>query len=332
MKTDKWDVGQMLGTSGGYWNACTLQAGVHLGIFTLIGDDYVGGDEIARRLDGNVRGVNGLLNALTAMGLLSKQQGEYANTPESKSLLVKDSPDYIGHIIMHHHHLVSAWSQLPEAVKSGQPVRQRSSFGEEEERESFLMGMFNLAMNIAPRLSGQIDLSGRRHLLDLGGGPGTYAIHFCLANPDLQGTVYDLTTTRPFALRTIERFGLADRIRFMAGNYIEDDELKGSYDVAWLSHILHGESPEDCKMIIAKTASVVEAGGLILVHDFILNDNLDGPLFPALFSLNMLINTPQGQSYSESQITSMLAGAGVKEIHRIPFQGPNDSGIIAGVV
>jgi predicted O-methyltransferase YrrM len=331
MGKDKWSLGQLLDVSGSYWKSCTLHAGVQLEIFTLIGNDHLGADEIARRLGADVRGVNGLLNALTAMGLLTKQQSLYANTPESESLLVKDSPDYIGHIIMHHHHLVSAWSQLPQAVKSGQQVRERSSFSEGEERESFLMGMFNLAMNIAPDLAEQIDLSGRRHLIDLGGGPGTYAIHFCLTNPDLKGTVYDLPTTRPFALRTIERFGLSNRIDFMDGDYMEE-EIEGSYDVAWLSHILHGEGSEDCQEVLRKAVSVLEPGGLILVHDFILNDNLDGPLFPALFSLNMLINTAQGQSYSEGQLVSMLAGAGAKEIRRLPFRGPNDSGIIAGLV
>ena len=331
MTRETWSAGQLLETSGSYWKACALHAGVSLEVFTLIGDDSMRGDEIARESGWDADGVERLLNALTAMGLLIKQEGKYSNTPESKPLLVKNSPDYIGHIIMHHHHLVSPWSQLPQAVKTGQPVRQRFSLEEEEKRESFLMGMFNLAMTIAPRAADEIDLRGRRHFLDLGAGPGTYAIHFCLANPQLRATVYDLATTRPFALRTIERFGLTGRIDFMAGNYVED-EIKGSYDVAWLSHILHGESPEVCQRIIAKTSSVVEAGGLILVHDFILNDSLDGPLFPALFSLNMLINTSQGRSFSESQITSMLVKAGVKEIHRIPFRGPNDSGIIAGVV
>jgi hypothetical protein len=84
--------------------------------------------------------------------------------------------------------------------------------------------------------------------------------------------------------------------------------------------------------MIRKTVSALESGGLILVHDFILNENFDGPLFPALFSLNMLINTPEGQSYSQGQISSMLADAGVKEIRRLSFHGPNDSGILAGVV
>jgi len=331
MEPDKWDIGQLLGVSGSYWKTCTLHTGVRLEVFTLIGDEVVGADEVARRLGANPDGVTRLLNALTAMRLLTKQQDQYANTPESKSLLVKDSKKYVGHIIMHHHHLVHAWADLPEAVETGQPVRQRSSFRQDEERESFLMGMFNLAMNAAPGVAEEIDLGGRRHLLDLGGGPGTYAIHFCLANPELRATIYDLATTEPFALRTIERFDLLDRISFMSGNYIEE-EIEGSYDVAWLSQILHGEGPDDCEKMIQKTVSALEPGGLILVHDFILNENLDGPLFPALFSLNMLINTPEGQSYSESQISSMLADAGVKEIRRLSFQGPNDSGILAGVV
>ena len=80
------------------------------------------------------------------------------------------------------------WSQLDEAVRSGRPVRGRVSFEDEAKRESFLMGMFNNAMQIAPGLAKTIDLSGRRHFLDLGGGPGTYAIHFCLNHPQLKGT------------------------------------------------------------------------------------------------------------------------------------------------
>jgi hypothetical protein len=99
-----------------------------------------------------------------------------------------------------------------------------------------------------------------------------------------------------------------------------------------MSHILHGESPEDCRKIIGKTVSALEPGGMILVHDFILKNSMDGPLFPALFSLNMLLGTSSGQSYSEQQIMDMLTGAGVKKLHRINFESINDSSIIAGFV
>jgi hypothetical protein len=123
---------------------------------------------------------------------------------------------------------------------------------------------------------------------------------------------------------------LSDRIDFVAGDYVEQ-EIQGAYDVAWLSHVLHGEGPGDCEEILRKVVSVLEPGGLILIHDFILTDQRDGPLFPALFSLNMLINTEEGRSYSENEFKAMLHGVGVKEIHRLPFRGPTDSGILAGV-
>ena len=48
--------------------------------------------------------------------------------------------------------------------------------------------------------------------------------------------------------------------------------------------------------------------------------------------LNILVNTPNGQSYSEMQIADILKAAGVSNIVRLPFKGPNDSGIVKGVV
>jgi predicted O-methyltransferase YrrM len=323
--------GHLLEISGRFWETCTLHAGVKLDVFTIIGDEQLACEDVARQLSGNKRAVEMLLNALVAMKLLSKSNDRYANTPLSQSFLVKGSPRYVGHIIMHHHYLVDSWAQMDATVLSGQPGRTRASDGDDHRRESFLMGMFNIAMNLAPVIVPLIDLGDRRHLLDLGGGPGTYAIQFCLHNPRLKATVYDLPTTRPFAETTIAKFDLTDRIDFMDTDYLEE-EIEGSYDVAWLSHILHAESPEDCRKIIDKAVSVLEPGGMILIHEFILDNTMDGPLFPALFSLNMLLGTPAGQSYSEKQLMDMLAEAGVGELRRTFFESPNDSSIIAGIV
>ncbi len=191
------------------------------------------------------------------------------------------------------------------------------------------MGMFNVAMGLAPRAVKEIDLRGRKTLLDLGGGPGTWAIHFCLANPGLRATVFDLPATRPFAEKTIARFGLSDRVDFQGGDYLKD-EVRGSYDVAWLSQVLHGEGPDACREMVRKAVGALVPGGLILVHEFILDNNLAGPLHPALFSLNMLAGTQAGRSYSEQQIMDMLAEAGAKDLRRLPFSPPGQSGIVAG--
>jgi SAM-dependent methyltransferase len=330
MANHKWNPGELLELSGYFWKTCTLHAAVKLDVFTCLGEEPLASAEVSHRLKTSSRGMERLLNALVAMELLTKAEDKYVSTSSAREFLSKDSPKYLGNIIMHHHHLVESWSQLDQAVQSGKPIRKQSSFKDEEWRESFLMGMFNMAMNMAPMLIPRIDISSRRHLLDLGGGPGTYAIHFCRHNSRLKATVFDMPTTRPFAEKTIARFELSDRINFVGGNYLKDP-IEGRFDAVWLSHILHGESPEGCKTIIQKAIAALEPGGIIIIHEFILNNSMDGPLFPALFSLNMLLGT-DGQAYSERQLMDMLADAGAREIQRLAVQTPNDSGIITAIV
>lgn len=328
-KEQEWSGGKLLSISSYYWRSSTVHAGVKLDIFTGIGNERLTAAELSNKMGASQRGVEMLLNALTALGLLIHNDDRYRNTGFSKTHLVKGEPGYLGYIIMHHFHLVDSWGKLHEAVMQGTPVEKRS-YGEEIERQSFQMGMFNLAMAIAPTLSAEIDLNGRRHLLDLGGGPGTHAIHFCLANPDLQATVFDRATTEPFFRETTGKFGMDERIDFVAGDF-NVDPIAGSYDVVWLSQILHSNTVEECQALIDKTVVALEPGGMILIHDFLLNDTMDGPLFPALFSLNMLLNN-QGRSYSEKEIREMMNRAGVRNITRLEFRAPNDSGVLCGTV
>jgi len=326
---EEWNLGQLLSTSSAYWKSSTVHAAVKLEIFSVIGNEQLTVEDVSDRVGGKPRGVGMLLNGLTAMGLLKHENNNYKNTEFSRSYLVKEEPGYIGYIIMHHFHLVDGWAQLHEAVLNAEPVETRSH-GDEVERESFQLGMFNLAMAIAPSIATAINLAGKSHLLDLGGGPGTHAIHFCLANPMLKATIYDRKTTEPFARKTTEKFGVADRIDFVAGDF-NIDPLVGCFDVAWLSQILHSNSYDECQALIEKTVKALEPGGVILIHDFFLNDTLDGPVFPALFSMNMLLNN-NGRSYSEKEVSGMLSLAGVRDIHRVNFQGPNDSAILCGTV
>jgi SAM-dependent methyltransferase len=279
------------------------------------------------------RGLILLLNSLTALDLLVKKGEAYANTPEASTFLSKDSNQYIGYMILHHHHLAPSWVDMDKALIQGGPIREAASTSAEEWRESFLMGMFNMGMAVAPGLAKQLDLSGCKRLLDLGGGPGTFAIHFCLENPELKSSVWDLPTTRPFAEKTIGKFGLEKRISFIPGDYtLEEICTVPQYDVAWLSHILHGEGPKMAEKIIAKAVAALKPEGKIFIHEFILNNTMDGPLFPALFSLNMFLGTKQGQSYSEEQLIAMLKTNGVKNIVRLDFTGPTQSGILTGQV
>lgn len=330
MQNASWTPPDLLQMSGGYWSTCALHAGVKLDLFTPLCEAPASAAALAARLGLDERGLGMLLDALAALELLSKDGQHYQATPFASQFLSTHSSAYLGHIILHHHHLVDSWARLDEAVRSGQPVRRRVSHdADESERESFLLGMFNLAMLLAPQVVKRIDLGTRKHLLDLGGGPGTYAIHFCLHNPGLQATIFDLPTTRPIAEKTIKQFNLQGRINFVAGDF-QHDLLAGDYDVAWLSHVLHGEGEAGCAIMLQKTVAALQPGGLLLVQEFILDDTRDSPLFPALFSLNMLLGTPQGKAYSAIEIKSLLEAAGLQDVERLPMELPNGAGVMCG--
>ncbi len=330
MQNMTWSPPELLKMSGSYWETCALHAGVKLDLFTPLSEEPATAAELASLLALDERGLGMLLDALAALELLNKDGESYQATLFASQFLSANSSGYLGHIIQHHHHLVESWARLDEVVRSGEPSRRRVSHAADEiERESFLLGMFNLAMLLAPLVVKRIDLAGRKQLLDLGGGPGTYAIHFCQQNPELQATIFDLPTTRTIAEKTIRQFDLQDRINFVAGDF-QDDSLSGCYDVAWLSHVLHGEGEKGCANMLQKTVAVLESGGLLLVQEFILNDSRDSPLFPALFSLNMLIGTPQGKAYSEGEIKALLEAAGLENVERLPMELPNGAGVMCG--
>lgn len=330
METKSWTPAQLLELSGGYWSACALHAGVKLDLFTPLVDLALDANEMAGRTGCDPRGIAMLLDATSALGLLVKSGERYALSPFSAEYLVRDSPKYLGHIILHHHHLMDGWNRLGESVRSGAPNRGDASHSDDEgSRESFLMGMYNLAMQIAPLIVPQVDLKGRRRLLDLGGGPGTYAIKFCRHNPSLSAVICDLPTTRAFAERVVGQFGLSDRITFQPLDFLHE-EIPGGFDVAWLSHILHMLGPDEAASLVKKTAAALEPGAKIMIQEFILDDNRDAPLFPALFSLNMLIGTSRGQAYTQGELMGMLTDAGVVDLRRIPLQLPNGSGVITG--
>lgn len=332
MGTNEWTVASLLKLSGGFWEIAPLHAAVRLDLFTLIQrEGSVTVDDLCRSLDASPRGVRPLVDALTAMGLLAAEGERYRLTPFSARHLSRYGDAYLGHIIAHHQNLVEGWNRLFEAVVTGRPVRVNSSHGDDpRERGDFLMGMFDLAMLNAPLVVPHIDLSGRSRLLDLGGGPGTWAIQFCLRFPSLSAVVYDLPTTRPFAEETIGRFGLGDRIVFHAGDFLVDP-LPDGFDAVWISQVLHSEGKEECASLLAKVHDILHPGGIVLVQEFMLDDDRRSPLFPALFSLNMLVGTNRGRSYAVGELLALLESAGFSSLRRLDLELPNGIGIIAGI-
>lgn len=331
--TREWTAKDVLEMSGAYWRGCAVQAAVQLDLFTLLSEGPLSENEVATKVDCNPRAFGMLVTALQSLAFLERQ-GNSIRAPQSAiELLSRTSQGYLGFIIDHHNHIMPGWQRLTEAVRTGRHTVERTALftPDEKEREAFLMGMFNIARLQAARIAEALDLSGRQNLIDVGGGPGTYAIFFCLANPELSGTIFDLATTEPFALKTVEKYNLSKRIQFVAGDFI-DDSLPLGQDVAWVSQVIHGETPEKAQALISNAAKSLNPGGLLCVQEFMLDDDRKGPPHAALFSLNMLVQTEGGQAYTVKEIQKMMMDAGAVEVSELAVELPESCRVLIGTM
>lgn len=186
--------------------------------------------------------------------------------------------------------------------------------------------MHNTAMMVAPILANEIDLSSSKTLIDIGGGVGTYSVFFCKANSNLDATVFDLPGTLEITKELISDSSVLSRINLIEGDF--NREIEGQYDVAFLSNIIHGEGERENIALIKRVYNALNSGGKIIIQDFILDDEKTSPSFPALFSLNMLLFTENGRTYSFQEIEGWLKKAGFQAIARMNIDLPRSISVL----
>ena len=296
-----------------------LLTGFELDIFTHIDEAGIPGHHLAARLNLNENACERLLNALVSLGFLTKENDLFFNTPESARLLSKKSPAYLGGL-MHSNHLWNTWSHLTEVVRTGTPAH-REEINERGEKWlfAFINAMHDRAKKQAPwQLSG-LDLSGINTMLDVGGGSGAFSMEFITRKPEIEATVFDLPHVVPITREFIQKEGYADRIKTCAGDYTVD-ELPAGFDLVFLSAILHSNSLDANRNLVKKCFNALNQNGLIVIQDWIMDNDRIHPAAGAIFSINMLVGTDAGDCYTEQEVTDMLHDAGFQHISRLEFE------------
>lgn len=332
MTEQTWSANKLFALAGGYWASCALHAAVQTGVAAALAKGPASAQELAGRLELDLRGTGGLLAVLNALGLAQKKDDEYELTPEAALLLAPDGPQSMENAVLHLADMVADWSRLAECVKSGLPARRLSKGGGREASglggAHFYRAMRDIARRQASGLATRLGLETGQRLLDLGGGPGVYGHTFAEETPGLKVFVFDLPQAEEFFKQEAASHAPAEPPRFLAGDYRRDD-LGGPYDVVWISQVLHGSGFETCAGLIKDAASALAPGGVLWVQEFIVDPTGKGSPFPALFSLNMLVNTESGQAYTIEEVGRFMTGAGLTQVE---YVGPTVEGGAASLM
>lgn len=315
----------------GYWSSQAFLTANRIGLFTLLGEDGHSLEGVAGALRIRPRPARLLLNACVALGLVEETAGVFRNSPLSRAYLLPGGAGYMGNAVRYSDDMYSAWGQLEQALREDAPARKPDSYlgGDPEQTRHFVYGMHDRALGIANALAAMVDLSGCRRLLDVGGGPGTYAGLLSRRFPQLRAQVLDLAPVVALAGEILAAMGVADRVTTVPGDY-HRTPFPAGMDAVLISGVFHREGESACRKLIGRAVDSLTAGGQLLVSDVFTDAGGTGPAFATLFGLNMLLSAPDGGVHADADVASWMEAAGLERVTVRPFPPPMPHRLVTG--
>jgi hypothetical protein len=307
-----------------FFGSCVLFTASDAGIFRRLSEqDGHTAAELANDLGLSERGLRLLADACVAEGLLTKTGERYSNTLLSRIFLTPGSPADLSTAIRYNRDIYSAWGKLPELVRTGKPVESpQLHLGDDASRtRTFVLSMHGRALGIGRAVIPLLDFAGRKRLLDVGGGPGTFSVLITQAFPELQSIVLDLPEVVKVAAELIEHQKAAAHVSTFAGDYHTTEFPKG-VDAVNFFGMLHQESPDAIRQLARKAFDALEPGGVVHVMDMMTDETHTAPQFSALFALTMALTTQNGWVFSSEELRGWLEEAGFREFEVRPLPAP----------
>ena len=318
--------------STAYWESQTLLTANRLRVFDALADGARSADEVAAALGLDPRSTALFLRALVGLGFLSEASGRFANAPVAATFLVSRSPAFMGNVIRYSDQLYPAWGGLEGALRAGKPALPAETYlGDDPARtRGFVLAMHERALGIARALVGLLDLQGRRTLLDVGGGPGTYSVLLTERFPGLRAEVIELPGVAAVARELVAAAGAGERVTLRDGDYHSADFGTGK-DVVLMSGMFHRETAAACRGLVERAVACLNPGGLLVVSDVFTDEGGTQPTFAAMFGLNMMLTAPDGGVHADADVMRWMGDSGLREPRMVPLPPPMPHRVVMGV-
>jgi ubiquinone/menaquinone biosynthesis C-methylase UbiE len=311
----------------GAWRSQALATAVDLDVFSHIAEGKQTTEDVAGAAGASPRGMEYLLDALTAIGYLRKTGSRYGLWPVSATFLVRGKTAYMGAMAQALSLTLDAWKDLTEVVRSG---RSAETFNVAEKGKEFFPklvasifpGNFAASTVVVSRLP-EKERRKIHGILDVGAGSGAWSLAFAQAIPQARVTTVDFPEMTAITQEFAEKFGVAARYKYHEGDFRQVDFGHNAYDLVILGHIVHSEGETHGKELLRKSYAALRPGGKLLIGEYVPNDARTGPAMPLLFGLNMLLQTEEGNVFTLREYRAWLKAAGFRKVATIPVPPPS---------
>jgi SAM-dependent methyltransferase len=307
---DQRQIVQMVSAHG---QSRVVMIAVKLGLFEPLAGRPLTAAELSRRLKISLKGVERLSGALVALGLLDRRGRRYALSGQNRRFLTREGEASLVNMILLSETFWSFWTDLERMIRTGRPlvsmmryIRSRPGM-----LQLFVHGMRDRAKVAAHMIADRVDLSTVRSVLDLGGGPGVYALEWAKRHPDLRAVVYDIPPVLKITRRYIREYGLRQRV-VTAGGDFNRHSIGNGYDLILAANVLQMNGPTENRRLLKKAYRALNPGGRIIIHGFMTDRTGRRPREAAMFALTIGLVTPDGHAYPVPEVAGWMRKAGFK--------------------
>ncbi|MDD2553869.1 MAG: methyltransferase [Desulfotomaculaceae bacterium] len=258
---------------------------------------------LSEKLDTDYRALWTVTEALEALGYVTySDNNQIKLSDEAENIFYNPAHrDYTGFSFMHGYNLITSWIQLPDVIKTGKPAPRKDKGNHSKD---FIRAMSHHAQRSAAQIAEYCmrGLPAGQRVLDVGGGPLTYAYSF--AKNGAAVTVLDLPEVIDMMRPELDK---AMPVKMVKGDFTEGLP-EGPYDLVYLGNVCHIYGEKENRKLFTDAAKETVKGGRLVISDMIRGTGVR----PAVFAVNMLVNTVSGGTWTYEQYKEWLEDAGFK--------------------
>jgi ubiquinone/menaquinone biosynthesis C-methylase UbiE len=306
---------ELVGGATSFRLAAVLFAAAELDLFSHIPPAGCASAEAAGKTGVPEHSLRLLMNALSAVGILSREADRYVLHDDLRVLLAQ-GPHCVIPEILQYRRENQVWLNLPAILRNEPGARAEAAEVLEAAHLSEYLGSVKLtnhgpAAELTRRLGPM--LSGARKVLDIGGGSGDYAKTLLAAGHDVKVTLLDRPEVIAKAQLEHEAEIRNGRIELVAGDALNFEDSSG-YDIALISDLLHYFSIADKQRLIVNASRALAPRGAVVVSKFSLDDSGMSPAGAAVFSLKIHVKRPDAYLETDNEVIQMMRSAGLQDV------------------
>jgi hypothetical protein len=321
--------------AAGYWLSQAIYVAAKLGIADLLTEDPKSSAELAAATGADAASLFRVLRALAGVGVFSHSGSDYfALAPLGEGLRTGVSGSLRATLITIGEIHYQACGDLLHSVRTGSPAFNHV-FGmglfdylrqNQGDAGAFHEGMSNLAAMLSYAVLCAYDFSGVRHIMDIGGGRGTFLRNVLKINPHLRGTVLEMPSAVDQAKQLLRSDVYCERLSFVPGDFFLS--VPEGADAHLLCGVIHDWDDDQAITILRNCRKALAGSGRLLLVEMVVPES-DANCFSKLVDLNMLVMTG-GRERTHAEFGRLLNAAGYRLTKVVPTLAPQS--IIEGVL